>query len=181
MKAARYAILPSGQAHGKGFTQLRIGIDVGGTFTDLVAARGDDSAPVVFKTPTTPADPSDGVLAGLEGLAAAMDTDARSLLRDADVVIHGTTVATNTLVERKGANVGLITTEGFRDLLEIREGLKEDRYNLRMDQVEPLAPRRLRVGVRERVDSSGKVRQELDAGDLRRQDRASQRTKAWTP
>ncbi len=130
---------------------------------------GDDSAPVVFKTPTTPADPSDGVVAGLEGLAAVMDTDARSLLRHADVVIHGTTVATNTLVERKGSNVGLITTEGFRDLLEIREGLKEDRYNLRMDQVEPLAPRRLRVGVRERVDASGTVRQELDTDGLRRQ------------
>ena len=149
-------------------TQLRIGIDVGGTFTDLVAMRDGDSAPVVFKTPTTPADPSDGVLAGLDGLAAAMDADARALLRGADVVIHGTTVATNTLVERKGANIGLITTEGFRDLLEIREGLKEDRYNLRMDQVEPLAPRRLRVGVRERVDASGTVRQPLDVDDLRR-------------
>ena len=147
---------------------MRIGIDVGGTFTDLVAMEEGDDSPVVFKTPTTPDDPSDGVLNGIEGLAKSMGLDTRILLEKAQVIIHGTTVATNTLVERKGATVGLITTEGFRDLLEIREGLKEDRYNLRMDQVEPLAPRYLRVGVAERVDSSGSVRRELDVDDLRR-------------
>ena len=149
--------------------RLRIGIDVGGTFTDLVAMDEGGSTPVAFKTPTTPADPSDGVLNGIEGLASSVGMDARELLDKAQVIIHGTTVATNTLVERKGAKVGLITTEGFRDLLEIREGLKEDRYNLRMDQVEPLAPRYLRVGVEERVDASGKVRRGLDVEGLRRQ------------
>ncbi len=148
---------------------MRIGIDVGGTFTDLIALREGDPVPIVFKTPTTPSDPSDGVLEGIEGLASSMRMDARALLREAEVLIHGTTVATNTLVERKGANVGLITTEGFRDLLEIREGLKEDRYNLRMDQVAPLVPRYLRVGVAERVDSSGAVRRALDTEELRRQ------------
>ena len=148
---------------------MRIGIDVGGTFTDLVAMDDVHTTPVVFKTPTTPADPSDGVLRGIEGLASSMGMDTRALLGKAEVAIHGTTVATNTLVERKGAKVGLITTEGFRDLLEIREGLKEDRYNLRMDQVEPLAPRYLRVGVDERVDSSGSVRRELDVEGLKRQ------------
>ena len=148
---------------------MRIGIDVGGTFTDLVVMAEGDSAPVAFKTPTTPADPSDGVLNGVEGLASSIGMDSRELLEKAEVIIHGTTVATNTLVERKGAKVGLITTEGFRDLLEIREGLKEDRYNLRMDQVEPLAPRYLRVGVAERVDASGKVRRELDVEGLRNQ------------
>ena len=148
---------------------MRIGIDVGGTFTDLVAMDEGDSSPVAFKTPTTPADPSDGVVNGIAGLAASMGLDASNLLENAQVIIHGTTVATNTLVERKGAKVGLITTEGFRDLLEIREGLKEDRYNLRMDQVKPLAPRYLRVGVAERVDASGSVRRELDVEGLRRQ------------
>ena len=148
---------------------MRIGIDVGGTFTDLVAMGDGDSAPAVFKTPTTPANPSDGVLNGIAGLASDMGLDTRGLLNGAQVIIHGTTVATNTLVERKGAKVGLVTTEGFRDLLEIREGLKEDRYNLRMDQVEPLAPRYLRVGVAERVDSGGRVRRELDVEGLRRQ------------
>ena len=148
---------------------MRIGIDVGGTFTDLVAMDEGDTVPVAFKTPTTPADPSDGVLDGIEGLASSMGLHPRELLEQAQVVIHGTTVATNTLVERKGATVGLITTEGFRDLLEIREGLKEDRYNLRMDQVEPLAPRYLRVGVEERVDAGGKVRRKLDIDGLKRQ------------
>ena len=148
---------------------MRIGIDVGGTFTDLVAMDEGDSTPTAFKTPTTPADPSDGVLTGIAGLASSLGMDTPTLLEKAQVIIHGTTVATNTLVERKGAKVGLITTEGFRDLLEIREGLKEDRYNLRMDQVEPLAPRYLRVGVAERVDASGSVRRELDVDGLRRQ------------
>ncbi len=148
---------------------MRIGIDVGGTFTDLVAMREGDAAPFVFKTPTTPDDPSIGVVDGIEGLAATLGVEPQELLNSAEVLIHGTTVATNTLVERKGARVGLITTEGFRDLLEIREGLKEDRYNLRMDQVEPLAPRYLRVGAPERVDSSGAVRRELDVEELRRQ------------
>ena len=148
---------------------MRIGIDVGGTFTDLVVMAEGNSTPVAFKTPTTPDDPSDGVLTGITGLASSIGMDAAALLESAEVVIHGTTVATNTLVEHKGAKVGLITTEGFRDLLEIREGLKEDRYNLRMDQVEPLAPRYLRVGVAERVDASGKVRQKLDVDGLKRQ------------
>ncbi len=108
-------------------------------------------------------------MSGLAGLAAAVSITSEDLLTSARLIIHGTTVATNTLVERKGANVGLLTTGGFRDLLEIREGLKEDRYNLRMDQVEPLVPRRLRVGVSERVDSTGAVREPLDLDDLRDQ------------
>ena len=87
-------------------------------------------------------------------------------LGDTDLVIHGSTVATNTLVERKGAQVGLITTDGFRDLLEMREGLKEDRYNLRMTMVEPLAARYLRVGIPERVRASGKVERPLDEAAL---------------
>ena len=104
--------------------------------------------------------------AGLEEAAAAYGLALERLLGDTDLVIHGSTVATNTLVERKGARVGLITTEGFRDLLEMREGLKEDRYNLRMTPVEPLAHRYLRVGVPERVRASGAVEQPLDEAAL---------------
>ena len=146
---------------------MRIGIDVGGTFTDLVAAADDGSPATVFKTPSTPDDPSVGVMNGLNGLANTLGIDLAGLLASAELIIHGTTVATNALVERKGANVGLVTTEGFRDLLEIREGLKEDRYNLRMDQVEPLVPRHLRVGVPERTDSAGEIRTVLDRDALR--------------
>lgn len=144
---------------------FKIGIDVGGTFTDFVVA-GDEGQPRFFKAQSTPDDPSAGVMAGLEEAAGAYGLSLERLLGDTDLVIHGSTVATNTLVERKGARVGLVTTDGFRDLLEMREGLKEDRYNLRMTPVDPLAARYLRVGVPERVRASGQVEIPLDEAAL---------------
>ena len=95
-------------------------------------------------------------------VAAAYDCTPEELLASTELLIHGTTVATNTLIERKGARVGLLTTAGFRDLLEMREGMKEDRYNLRMPPVEPLVPRYLRLGVPERVRWNGDVATPLD-------------------
>ena len=143
----------------------KIGIDVGGTFTDFVVA-GEGGQPRFFKTQSTPDDPSVGVMIGLQEAAAAYHLSLDQLLGDTDLVIHGSTVATNTLVERKGAKVGLITTDGFRDLLEMREGLKEDRYNLRMTPAVPLAARYLRVGVPERVRANGLVERPLDEAAL---------------
>ena len=143
----------------------KIGIDVGGTFTDFVVAA-DGGQPRFFKTQSTPDDPSIGVMTGLQDAAAGYGLSLEELLQDTDLVIHGSTVATNTLVERKGAKVGLITTDGFRDLLEMREGLKEDRYNLRMTPVEPLAARYLRVGVPERIRANGLVERTLDEAEL---------------
>ena len=143
----------------------KIGIDVGGTFTDFVVA-GEEGQPRFFKTQTTPDDPSIGVMTGLQEAAAAYGLSLDQLLGDTDMVIHGSTVATNTLVERKGARVGLVTTDGFRDLLEMREGLKEDRYNLRMKPVEPLSARYLRVGVPERIRANGRVERPLDEDAL---------------
>src|SRR5438093_8560155 len=140
---------------------FNIGIDVGGTFTDFVVVR-DADAPRYFKTHSTPHDPSEGVITGLRDVATAYDLTPEQLLAATALVIHGTTVATNTLVERKGARVGLLTTAGFRDLLEMREGMKEDRYNLRMTPVEPLVPRSLRLGVPERVRWNGEVATPLD-------------------
>ena len=143
----------------------KIGIDVGGTFTDfVVAAEGE--RPRFFKTQSTPDDPSLGVMNGLQQAADSCGLSLDQLLGETDLVIHGSTVATNTLVERKGARVGLVTTDGFRDLLEMREGLKEDRYNLRMKQVEPLAARYLRAGVPERVRANGAVERPLDESAL---------------
>jgi N-methylhydantoinase A len=142
-----------------------IGIDVGGTFTDLVVAReGQPSR--YFKTASTPNDPSEGLMTGLNDAASAHDLSLEDFLAAADMIIHGSTVATNTLVERKGAKVGLITTDGFRDLLEMREGLKEDRYNLRMTPVEPLVPRFMRAEVPERVRSDGAAKVALDEDAL---------------
>ncbi len=143
----------------------KIGIDVGGTFTDFVVAD-EKGQPRFFKTHSTPDDPSVGVITGLREAAAEYGLALEQLLGDTDMVIHGSTVATNTLVERKGARVGLITTDGFRDLLEMREGLKEDRYNLRMTPAEPLAARYLRVGVPERIRANGLVERALDEAAL---------------
>ena len=145
----------------------KIGIDVGGTFTDFVVVK-DGEEPRFFKTSTTPSDPSIGVISGLQDVSEAYHVSLNDLLSESERIIHGTTVATNTLVERKGARVGLLTTDGFRDLLEMREGLKEDRYNLRMKPFEPLVPRCLRLGVSERVKWNGVVDQELDEDGLDR-------------
>ncbi|MBI1775424.1 MAG: hydantoinase/oxoprolinase family protein [Proteobacteria bacterium] len=135
---------------------LRIGIDVGGTFTDLVAV--DEGGRVTLaKTASTPADQSVGAMDGLARLAGVLGTDLRGLLRETERIVHGTTVATNALLERKGARVGLLTTEGHRDVIEMREGLKDERYNLRMPPPVPLAPRSRRFGVRERVRADGRI------------------------
>ena len=133
-----------------------IGIDVGGTYTDLVAI--DREGRTVFaKSPSTPADQSIGVMTGLEELARRLGWSRADLLGRTDRLVHGTTVATNALLERKGAKVALMTTQGHRDVIEMREGLKGDRYNLRTAPPEPLVPRELRFGVRERVKPDGEV------------------------
>ncbi|HEX9244624.1 MAG TPA: hydantoinase/oxoprolinase family protein [bacterium] len=133
---------------------FRIGIDVGGTFTDLVAV--DEAGRVALtKAASTPDDPSRGIIEGLGLLAGELGRDLATLLAETDRLVHGTTVATNALIERKGARVGLLTTGGHRDVLEMREGLKEDRYNLRMPPPVPLVPRALRIGIRERIRFDG--------------------------
>ena len=143
----------------------RIGIDVGGTFTDLVAV--DDGGRVTLaKAASTPSDPSLGVMEGLELLAAVLGIGVSSLLSETERIVHGTTVATNALLERKGAKVGLLTTEGHRDIIEMREGLKDDRYNLRMPPPVPLVPRALRIGVRERVRFDGMIEGPLSRASL---------------
>ncbi len=143
----------------------RVGIDVGGTFTDLVAV--DESGRVTLaKAASTPADPSLGVMEGLGLLASALGTDAAALLAGTERIVHGTTVATNALLERKGARVGMLTTAGHRDIIEMREGLKDDRYNLRMPPPVPLVSRALRVGVRERIRFDGAVGVPLDRTSL---------------
>jgi N-methylhydantoinase A len=143
----------------------RIGIDVGGTFTDLVAVAAAGRV-TLAKAPSTPADQSLGVMDGLERLAAALGLELDALLRETERIVHGTTVATNALLERKGARVGLLTTEGHRDVLEMREGLKDDRYDLRQPPPEPLVPRHWRLGVRERMRADGRIETPLDSASL---------------
>ncbi|MBI2215675.1 MAG: hydantoinase/oxoprolinase family protein [Candidatus Rokubacteria bacterium] len=143
----------------------RIGIDVGGTFTDLVAV--DETGRVTLaKTASTPADQSVGVMEGLGVLADTLGRDRALLLAETERIVHGTTVATNALLERKGVRVGMLTTEGHRDVIEMREGLKDDRYNLRMPPPVPLVPRRLRLEVRERLRHDGRAEVPLDETSL---------------
>src|SRR5580692_10605084 len=113
-----------------------IGIDVGGTFTDIVVTR-PDGATIIAKAATTPGDQSDGVLDGIARAAAALDLSQEALLGQASRIVHGTTVATYALLEGKAARVGMLTTEGHRDIIEMREGLKPERYNLRMTPPAP--------------------------------------------
>src|SRR5215469_15901334 len=144
---------------------LTIGIDVGGTFTDLVAI--DTSGHTVFaKSLSTPQDQSIGVMAGLEELARRLNLSRADMLAETQRLVHGTTVATNALLERKSAKVALLTTQGHRDVLEMREGLKPNRYDLRSPPPEPLVPRELRFGVRERLKPNGEVLTPLDEASL---------------
>lgn len=145
--------------------QFRVGIDVGGTFTDLVAI--DEAGVTTFtKSPSTPQDQSIGVLNGLVDLAGRVGLELSAFLAAIERIVHGTTVATNALLEGKGAKVGLLTTQGHRDVLEMREGLKPERYNLLLPPPEPLVPRHLRRGVKERVAFDGSVAVPLDRASL---------------
>jgi N-methylhydantoinase A len=144
---------------------ITIGIDVGGTFTDIVVSTAGGET-VVAKAATTPADQSDGVLDGIALAAERLGLTAADLLRDTSRIVHGTTAATNALLEGKTARVGLLTTAGHRDVIEMREGLKPDRYNLRMTPTAPLVPRRLRLPVTERIRADGSVEIALDPASL---------------
>src|SRR5579859_6669563 len=140
---------------------LKIGIDVGGTFTDLVAVD-ETGHSTLAKVASTPEDPSVGVMAGLDRLSELLGMPREALLSQTERIVHGTTVATNALLEHKGAKVGLLTTEGHRDVIEMREGLKEDRYNLRMPPPDQLVPRPRRIGVNERIRADGRIETPLD-------------------
>lgn len=145
--------------------RYRIGVDVGGTFTDVVCVASD-GATTLAKASSTPADQSEGVVNGLGVLAGRLGLPLAELLARTERIVHGTTVATNALLERRGAKVAMLTTEGHRDVIEMREGLKPDRYNLRLPAAPALVPRRLRLPVRERIRPDGRVEVPLDAASL---------------
>jgi N-methylhydantoinase A len=147
-------------------TRFRLGVDVGGTFTDFLIVS-DDGRRLVHKTSTTPANPSEGVLQGIEGIAARLGLGAREFLGSVDAIVHGTTVATNAVLTRRGAQVGLLCTKGFRDMLTFRDGTREETYNNRLAPPEPLAARHLRIGIRGRMDFDGNELEELNEEDLR--------------
>jgi N-methylhydantoinase A len=140
---------------------IRIGVDTGGTFTDFVFER--DGRLNLFKLPSTPSDPS---LAIQQGLARICD-ETGAQLSNVEVV-HGTTVGTNALLQRRGARIALITTKGFEDVLVIGRQARPELYNLNAIKPAPLVDDALRLGIRERVVASGEVIEPLDEDDLRR-------------
>ena len=137
-------------------SNLLVGVDIGGTFTDVALEVGERR--FTAKILTTPQAPEEGVLAALRSVTAKAGVEAGQVA----LIVHGTTLATNALIERKGARTALLTTEGFRDVLEIRHENRFEQYDINMDLPPPLVPRRLRLPIRERIDAHGEVLLPLD-------------------
>jgi N-methylhydantoinase A len=144
----------------------RIGVDVGGTFTDLAIEDRAGTLRVV-KVPTVSTDPSQGVLDALRVLAEEVACEVRNLLEGCEIFFHGTTIATNTLIEASGAKTGMLTTRGFRDSLEIRRGIRDDQWDHRAPFAPVLVPRYLRLPVGGRIDKRGHEIEELSEQDVR--------------
>ncbi|MEW5910167.1 MAG: hydantoinase/oxoprolinase family protein, partial [Thermodesulfobacteriota bacterium] len=143
---------------------MKIALDVGGTFTDAVMVDDKTGSFFCIKTPTTHEDLTRGVLTAIHEILKVSGADAEKV----DYVIHGTTIGTNAVVEGKGAKVGLLTTEGFEDVLEIRRVArpKEAAFDFGADNPPPLVPRYLRKGIRERINSKGEIFIPLEEGSV---------------
>ena len=144
----------------QGATPTRIGVDVGGTFTDLIVHDGVSGEVRVGKQRTSAGAPENGVLQGLAELTST------ATISSCDHFLHATTVGLNALLQRRGARVGLLSTEGFRDVLEIRRGDRVETYDPTWRPPPPLVPRDLRLAVRERILSTGAVHTPLERADV---------------
>src|SRR5260370_12230918 len=147
-----------------GNTGLSLGIDIGGTFTDLVLLDPRDGKTAIWKEPTTADDPSRGAMLGLAKLLGRAGTGPEEITR----VIHATTLFTNALIERKGAKTGLITTAGFSDVLEIASERKYELYDLFLQMPSPLVPRPFRRELADRIGPDGSVAKALHTQPARR-------------
>jgi N-methylhydantoinase A len=141
-----------------------LGVDIGGTFTDFTMVDAASGSIRVEKILTTTQAAEHGVLAGIDRLQSGEP----ELLRRTDAVIHATTLVTNTILERKGSRTGLLTTAGFRDLLEIQREVRYDLYDLFIRLPEPIVPRHLRIGVTERVQADGRIRTPINEDEVRK-------------
>lgn len=145
----------------------RVGIDIGGTFTDEVVITSSGEMHI-FKTPSTPADSSIGMLDCLKRAADKFGLGLADFLGRVEMLVHGTTVATNTMLQYNGAKTGLITTKGFRDALEMRRAHKENIWDLSLAPPPAIIPRHLRLGVTERINYAGQVLTPLDEDETRK-------------
>ena len=143
----------------------RIGVDIGGTFTDLLVADGEGQARV-YKAPTTPDDPTVGFFSGLERAAGDLGLELEALLGQVDTIVHGTTITTNAVLTGNGATTGFVTTKGFRDVLNMRRGLKARQFD-KYAPPPPLVPRHRIQVVEERITLDGAVMTPLSEADVR--------------
>jgi len=142
----------------------RLGCDIGGTFTDFVLLNDETGEMQINKCLTTPSDPSDAVEQGIREL----EEKTPDIVGKLDEVIHGTTLVINSIIERKGAKTGLITTKGFRDVLELGREIRYAPYDIFSEFPEPLVPRRLRLEINERIRSDGTVINALEPEEARK-------------
>ena len=145
--------------------KFNVGIDIGGTFTDLICVSSEGKT-IVHKTLSTPLDSSVGFINGIREVAEMSGFSFEKFVSSIDTIVHGTTVATNALLTLRGAKTALITTKGFRDALEMRRGIREEQFNNHYKNVTPLAPRYLRFTIDERIDAEGKVLKKFNEKDL---------------
>lgn len=150
---------------------FRVGIDIGGTFTDGVVITSSGEMRI-FKSPSTPADSSVGLFACLQKAADSWSLPLGAFLDRVELLVHGTTVATNTMLQYNGARTGLMTTKGFRDALEMRRAHKEDIWDLSLAPPPPIIPRYLRLGVTGRINYAGEIITPLDEDETRQVVRA---------
>src|ERR1043166_1296858 len=143
----------------------KIGVDVGGTFIDL-AVVDPKGKTEVYKSLSNPADLAGAVLAGLETVAGNEKLILSQLLNETDIIIHGSTVTTNALLTKNGAKTALLTTEGFRDVLNMRRGMRQNQYEPKQSPPDPLIPRHMIYPVGERVDCEGSELTPIDEGSL---------------
>src|SRR5262245_4909181 len=141
----------------------RIGVDIGGTFTDVALVEDGSGRIGVAKAPTTPADFAEGVLGALKTAMAQQSIDAT----DVNLLAHATTVVTNAILEQKGARAALVTTRGFRDVLELRRSSRPDLYDLFQDAPATLIPRRRRHEISERIGADGRIVVALGEEEIR--------------
>jgi N-methylhydantoinase A len=146
-------------------SRLALSIDIGGTFTDIVIYSAETGARHIWKESTTPDDPARGVVTGVRKLLEREAIEAGDIGR----VVHATTLFTNALIERRGARTGLLTTEGFRDVLEVQTERKYELYDIFIELPQPLVPRFLRREVAERLSETGKIEMPLDADAVLRE------------
>ena len=132
-------------------TEYRIGCDIGGSFTDFILYEVATGRIETLKVATTPEAPEEGLMLGIDALAAAHPTLSEGL----KVLIHGTTLVINAIIERKGAKTALLTTEGFRDIIETRREIRYDIYDIRQEYPKPIVARDLRLGVAGRMAADG--------------------------